>query len=410
MKLSSRASATGMPIPNYIDPVTRGHGVMIVNAIFMSLAVIVVALRLYTRLYITATPGLDDILIVLGLVFGISMAVVTSIMTEDWGHNRHLWDVPLAWFSGSKKLSIAFQITFAWSAGFAKTSLLWFCRRLLGQSKGMFQIYKYAFLGAIAIVATSTIAFTFATVFQCSPAKAFWTLRPTFHYTCFDDNAMVFGEVHNTAHAIDLEPQASQPPTNCCHLDLRPRSYRECSWLRPYGHLWKSNHAKDVTWLAWPVQVAAGIEISLGLICSSAPALRPLLMEFMPRLLASRRNSQYPYRSPRIPENKLWSSSGTGSRSYNSRSQHPAIPRDLAQPLGYESDRFEIMRTVEMETWPDSKIVQHAEEGLAYPRLAATRVSEISADSPVSPMESEEPTRFSHARSSVSSRSFPREI
>ncbi|KAJ6155601.1 hypothetical protein N7470_006167 [Penicillium chermesinum] len=399
MKLSSRASATGMPIPNYIDPVTRGHGVMIVNAIFMSLAVIVVALRLYTRLYITATPGLDDILIVLGLVFGISMAVVTSIMTEDWGHNRHLWDVPLAWFSGSKKLSIAFQITFAWSAGFAKTSLLWFCRRLLGQSKGMFQIYKYAFLGAIAIVATSTIAFTFATVFQCSPAKAFWTLRPTFHYT-------------STTLPMPLI------------WSLKLPSRQRIAVISIFGlgvivnvagsvrtvYLWKSNHAKDVTWLAWPVQVAAGIEISLGLICSSAPALRPLLMEFMPRLLASRRNSQYPYRSPRIPENKLWSSSGTGSRSYNSRSQHPAIPRDLAQPLGYESDRFEIMRTVEMETWPDSKIVQHAEEGLAYPRLAATRVSEISADSPVSPMESEEPTRFSHARSSVSSRSFPREI
>lgn len=56
------------PTPNYVDPVTRGPAVNIVNIILISIAFVVTVLRLYTRFKITCTPGLDDFFIVIAFV------------------------------------------------------------------------------------------------------------------------------------------------------------------------------------------------------------------------------------------------------------------------------------------------------------------------------------------------------
>lgn len=56
------------PTPNYENPTTRGDALLIVNSIFLSLAVITVSLRMYTRLMIKRWLGIDDVFILLGLV------------------------------------------------------------------------------------------------------------------------------------------------------------------------------------------------------------------------------------------------------------------------------------------------------------------------------------------------------
>jgi hypothetical protein len=56
------------PNPNYTDPVTRGNLLVIVNIVLFSLAVLLVAARLYTRLCVKLWAGLDDVFICLALV------------------------------------------------------------------------------------------------------------------------------------------------------------------------------------------------------------------------------------------------------------------------------------------------------------------------------------------------------
>ena len=56
------------PAPNYVDPVTRGSALTVVNIIFIILVFFVVGLRFYTRLHITRSFGQDDIVIGLSLV------------------------------------------------------------------------------------------------------------------------------------------------------------------------------------------------------------------------------------------------------------------------------------------------------------------------------------------------------
>jgi hypothetical protein len=56
------------PTPDYVDPHTRGNGALIVNIVCLSFGFVITLLRLYTRLKITYSPGLDDVLIVIALV------------------------------------------------------------------------------------------------------------------------------------------------------------------------------------------------------------------------------------------------------------------------------------------------------------------------------------------------------
>ena len=56
------------PPPNYVNPETRGHGLTVLNSIFLALATIFVALRICSRLFVRKWFGWDDVLIILGFV------------------------------------------------------------------------------------------------------------------------------------------------------------------------------------------------------------------------------------------------------------------------------------------------------------------------------------------------------
>ena len=58
----------GWPAPNYVNPVTRGSALTVVNIIFIILVFVVAGLRFYTRLRITRSFGLDDWVIAASLV------------------------------------------------------------------------------------------------------------------------------------------------------------------------------------------------------------------------------------------------------------------------------------------------------------------------------------------------------
>lgn len=62
------AEVVNWPKANHIDPDRRGPALVIVNAIFIALVLITVALRYYTRIRITGSFGADDIVIGLSLV------------------------------------------------------------------------------------------------------------------------------------------------------------------------------------------------------------------------------------------------------------------------------------------------------------------------------------------------------
>jgi hypothetical protein len=76
------------PTPNYDNPVTRGPALLIVNSIFISLAVITVVARIYTRIVIKRWFGIDDVFILLALLFTIGLTAVVILANQRFGWNR----------------------------------------------------------------------------------------------------------------------------------------------------------------------------------------------------------------------------------------------------------------------------------------------------------------------------------
>lgn len=68
MKLPPADVLATWPKPNYVNPVTRGNALLIVNIVFIPLSFLVVSLRIFTRLRITGSFGVDDGLIVVSMV------------------------------------------------------------------------------------------------------------------------------------------------------------------------------------------------------------------------------------------------------------------------------------------------------------------------------------------------------
>ena len=56
------------PTPDYIHPETRGLTAVILILVLSCFVVAVVALRVYTRVYIQRWPGLDDLFMVFAVV------------------------------------------------------------------------------------------------------------------------------------------------------------------------------------------------------------------------------------------------------------------------------------------------------------------------------------------------------
>jgi len=55
------------PTPNYVDPVTRGPGLIIMHLVLYPIIFGLIALRTYTRLRISQSFGLDDMFILLAM-------------------------------------------------------------------------------------------------------------------------------------------------------------------------------------------------------------------------------------------------------------------------------------------------------------------------------------------------------
>jgi hypothetical protein len=70
MQLPPASVTSKWPAPNYTSPETRGLAGVIVISVLLGFVVILLGIRLYTRIRISRGFGLDDVLIVLAFVSG----------------------------------------------------------------------------------------------------------------------------------------------------------------------------------------------------------------------------------------------------------------------------------------------------------------------------------------------------
>lgn len=288
----------GWPAPNYVDPVTRGPALTIVNIIFIILVFLVVGLRFYTRLRITHSFGQDDVVIGLSVIPTFALTVVVLTADNNFGWNRHSWDLHAENGPSGYKLCLAAQVLFFWAATLNKMSLLCFYKRLTNACTPLW--YRWVIVIGLVFHALMLTAFFLSAVLACRPLKAFWSPLATYPYTCIDEGDYMLSFSVITIFLDFILLLLPVPIIRSLQLSKKQRlavcglfftGFIVC--ISGIVHAYYVDkalvHSYDETWDGWPLWVASAIQVDLGILCVSVPAIRPLLAIYIPKLLESSR-------------------------------------------------------------------------------------------------------------------------
>ncbi|PMD15777.1 hypothetical protein NA56DRAFT_663535 [Hyaloscypha hepaticicola] len=350
------------PTPNYINPQTRGDSVLIIHGTLYSLVVVVVGLRVYTRMCISRSFGLDDMFILLAMIPTTAFVVIMLVALLKFGWNRHAWDVLPSTVAIGEKFSLTSQILFAAASICTRLSMLFLTRRILASGYARLQsIINFA----IVWMSTGFLVFILVVTFQCKPISAYWTLSFVPQHCINERVHLVIEGTFNIIYDF-VTVLIPIPIVMRLNLPLRQRIIVALLFgmgivvcfagvVRTYYMYRVTDGYHDVTWDAYPVWFGTAIELYLGIVCTSAPPTKPFFARYLPKLLSSTNRSQ-----------NFTFSSTSQSNTFNPI--HSFASRDREASAGIEFDQLsgksgdlkmkgEIHKTVEVmveQSWLDT--------------------------------------------------------
>lgn len=190
MRLPPLDVISNWPTPNYENPDTRGSASLIVNVIFIILVGITVALRFWCRTAVKQWFGADDVMIALATVrmgssstgsldthsaqiFTIGLAVVVILANDQYGWDRHIWDIPVQYYENASIIAMTAKVVFTLAATFTRLSLCMFYYRLVKDSGIIW--FKWVVHANFAFSIGICISFVFLVIFLCT--YVYWDLH-----------------------------------------------------------------------------------------------------------------------------------------------------------------------------------------------------------------------------------------
>ncbi|PLB54028.1 hypothetical protein P170DRAFT_469499 [Aspergillus steynii IBT 23096] len=266
-------SAAGVDLNESQQGETRG-----ILIPFAALAVMAVALRFWSRGLMKLLFGLDDYLCVIGLVFTLGCFALSMTMVQ-LGSGLHFDAVPLENVPKYLQCLYSYQLVYATSILFIKTSILAYYKRIF--SVRQFRIAVYA-LGALVLA--WWIAVVFISIFSCKPIHGFWDKainpRCVNTKTFYIGNAVpnIVTDVLILAMPIRMvwTLQTTRPQkVSLSFIFLLGSFVVICSCVRLYEQF--KVDEPDFTWEMNGTVIWTSLEVSLGVISACLPTMRPLL-------------------------------------------------------------------------------------------------------------------------------------
>lgn len=148
---------------------SRKSTIQAANIVLIILPTIFVTLRLTSRFLAHAGLWLDDLLIVLALIFSYGLPVSNLVATEQCGLGRHIYILPLSSTRKFLHMLYPFEILFSLTSCASKCSILAFYRRIFPITQ-----LRPVLLATTAVVLAFHVVGILTTVFQCVPIHMFW--------------------------------------------------------------------------------------------------------------------------------------------------------------------------------------------------------------------------------------------
>ncbi|KAL1604452.1 hypothetical protein SLS59_003644 [Nothophoma quercina] len=236
------------PKPNYIDPVTRGPGLMVVELTLLPIAMIIVFLRLWVRIGWLKKSWWDDYLMVAAMVFSIGTTILVILATQNYGWDKHVWDMKLPELSTGRKASMAGQTLFVLASSTVKMSILVSYFRIAPEKS----LFRKLVWGTFALVFAAFVVFLVALWVQCILSLP-WNQRI---------GLIVLFSVGGVIVVAGS--------------------------FRAYWIHYTLFETYDATWEGYNIWIWTAIETNVGVICGCIPALKPLLFRTRARAQGSK--------------------------------------------------------------------------------------------------------------------------
>ncbi|KAI9787317.1 MAG: hypothetical protein M1816_007665 [Peltula sp. TS41687] len=294
--------------PNFDHPESNAHALHVVNAVCLVVAVMFVALRIFTRFAVVKSLGWDDYTCVLGLVLTSDetpLDLISDLRADLGVHHRHIYPrfCRASFWTGSSYMGSAVQHFLAWLSQipytfaifFIKFSILLLYLRIFSPSRYL----RWAIWMTTFFVFGYCIAGTIIAIFPCRPQRRFWD--PTTPGVCVDFPTLALaGCAFNIITDFII---LVLPTREVWRLNLPARQRLALLGIFATGSLvcvativrlkFVTAAARDGSDLPWEwtyVSIWSHIELSLGLVSSCMAPLKPLVRKVAPSLLGSSKN------------------------------------------------------------------------------------------------------------------------
>ncbi|KXJ86783.1 hypothetical protein Micbo1qcDRAFT_218982, partial [Microdochium bolleyi] len=213
---------------------------------------------------------------------GVTVCVVLA--SELYGWKLHIWDLQSMQVVQGRQVSIASQTIFLFASSFSKLSILANYLRIAIVGT---RFWKCT-VALIAVVIASILAFLPLLWAQCRPISEYWEL-PANSRNCISEGEPLLAQTIVTAVTDFLVYILPMPTLWAVRL---PRAQRighmallglgsvliAAACMRAYWIWYVEFMTYDVTWYGSYLWMWAAVEVNLGVICSSVPAIKPLLV------------------------------------------------------------------------------------------------------------------------------------
>ncbi|CAG8959239.1 hypothetical protein HYFRA_00012597 [Hymenoscyphus fraxineus] len=279
---------------NFIDPESRSYQLVILIGFLTAFVATFLLLRLYIRLGVTKSHGIDDWLCTIATILTLSYSgLILKLLWKPGGGilGIHLWDVPISRFIEYQKGSLADSILVRICSTMIRVAFFSFYLRLFAVVR---QVRIMAWAGMVAVI-TFGVAFVIADAILCSPwpGEHGW-VDPTMVHRCgvkatkLITGAAYFGVIMDfyilfipLQQVFKLKVSRAKKIGIClvfltgllaCGAGLTNLIIRQDK------RIFKGS---DFSWTLVPVYATTLVEINVGLMCHSMPVVFvPLFSRF----------------------------------------------------------------------------------------------------------------------------------
>ncbi|CEL04805.1 hypothetical protein ASPCAL05930 [Aspergillus calidoustus] len=294
--MASTEIVGAMPPPDGVTPdfsLTRTsvqQEFILTYASTLGIALLLLLLRLYTRLFLVKSFGLDDWAVIASALFSIAFFALCFVSMK-YGFGRHLYNVPATAIPTYLKLLIPIVVTYCWAPFMTKFSILILYHRLNPSKKFRYMIYALMF-----IIAGYTLATTLATAGGCNPLSEGAT-------PCINSLALwqailnIVTDFLMLLIPIPLLWALQLPLLQKLSLGLifALGSAAMITSIVRITYIMNILDKVDFTWYEATVCVWSAIELNFGIMCNCLAVLKPLVRLVFPMLIPTSRGSdRYP--------------------------------------------------------------------------------------------------------------------